>query len=157
LKLAPENTDTAGWSWRDRRIVRGKLGDLPTMKVEPKGLQTYARRADARAREGRAPSAPDIQVSVEYMEDPPTAVRNHSTLRPAPRNMEGASPDAVPVISVSREDLTWFELDSDAHALLAMIDGRTTVEEIIAAVAMEPDRTVQLLRDLEVQRVIAIA
>ena len=135
----------------------GKLGDLPTMKVEPTGLQTYARKADARVRVGRAPSAPDIQVCVEYMEDPPTAVRNHSTLRPVPSSIEGASPDSVPVIAVSREDLTWFELEEDAHAVLAMIDGHTTVEEIIGGVAMEPERTVQLLRELEVQRVIAIA
>ena len=41
--------------------------------------------------------------------------------------MEGTSPEAVPVIAVSREDLSWFELDSDAHAVLAMVDGRTTV------------------------------
>ncbi len=135
----------------------GKLGDLPTMKVEPTGFKTYARRADAAVKAGRCPSSPDIEVSVVYMEDPPTAVRNHSTLRPVPRNLEGAAPDAVPVIAVSREDLTWFELEADANALLAMIDGKTTVAEIIASVAMEPERTVQLIRDLEVQRVIALA
>ena len=42
-------------------------------------------------------------------------------------------------------------------ALLAMIDGRTTVEEIVAGVAGTPERTVQLLKDLEEQRVIALA
>jgi hypothetical protein len=137
--------------------VRGKLGDLPTMKVEPSRLQDYARRADAHARAGRPPSAPDIYVSVEYLEDPPTAVRNHSTLRPVPRSIEGASPEAVPVIAVSKDDLAWFEIEADARAILAMVDGRTTLGEIVAAVAMPPDRTVQLLRELEVQRVIAIA
>jgi hypothetical protein len=127
------------------------------MKVEPARLQDYARRADAHAREGRPPSAPDIKVSVEYLEDPPTAVRNHSTLRPVPRSMEGTNPEAVPVIAVSREDLTWFELDEDAHAVLAMIDGHTSVAEIVAAVAMAPERAVQVVQDLEVQRVIALA
>jgi hypothetical protein len=135
----------------------GKLGDLPTMKVEPAALESYARKADAAARSGREPSAPDIRVSVEYLEDPPTAVRTHSTLRPVPRSSEGVSPEAVPVIAVSREDLSWFELDSEAMALLAMVDGRTTVEEIVAGVAMTPERTVQLLEDLEEQRVIALA
>jgi hypothetical protein len=138
-------------------LARGKLGELPTMKVEPARLENYARRADALAREGRAASAPDIQVSVEYLDDPPTVVRNHSTLRPVPRSSEGASPEAVPVIAVSKDDLSWFELDSDAMALLAMIDGRTTVEEIVAGVAMTPERTVELLRYLEEQRVIALA
>ena len=136
----------------------GKLGDLPTMKVEPKTLENYARRADSSVRAGRRPpSAPDIQVSVAYLDDPPTAVRNHSTLRPVPRSMEGSSPEAVPVIAVSREDLTWFEIDADAMAVLAMIDGLTTVAEIIAGVASTPERTVELLKSLEEQRVIAFA
>ena len=137
--------------------MRGKLGDLPTMKVEPTRLESYARKADADIRVGRQPSTPDIQVSVAYLEDPPTAVRNHSTLRPVPRSSEGVSPEAVPVIAVSKEDLSWFELDCDAMAVLAMIDGHTTVEEIVGAVATTPDRTVQLLRYLEEQRVIALA
>ncbi len=137
--------------------MRGRLGDLATMKVEPKALQAYARKADSQALAGRIPSAPDIQISVEYLEDPPTAVRNHSTLRPVPRTNEGVCPEAVPVIAVSREDLSWFELDAEAMALLAMVDGRTTVEEIVAAVATMPERTLELLRSLEEQRVIALA
>jgi hypothetical protein len=138
-------------------MLRGKLGDMPTMKVEPTMLEKYARKADAQARAGRVPSTPDIQVSVAYLEDPPTAVRNHSTLRPVPRTSEGVSPEAVPVIAVSKEDLTWFELDSDAMAVLAMIDGRTTIDEIVGGVAMTPERTVALLKDLEEQRVFALA
>jgi hypothetical protein len=127
------------------------------MKVEPTMLRNYARKADAQAKAGRAPSAPDIQISVAYLDDPPTAVRNHSTLRPVPRSMEGASPEAVPVIAVSKDDLSWFEIESEAMAVLAMIDGRTTVAEIIAGVASTPDRTVELLKTLEEQRVIALA
>ena len=127
------------------------------MRVEPASLQSYARRADERVVAGRSPSAPDIQVSVEYLEDPPTAVRNHSTLRPVPRNIEGTSPEAVPVIAVTKEDLSWFELDEDAHAVLAMIDGKTSIEDIVAAVAMTPERAVQVVKELEVQRVIALA
>lgn len=137
--------------------MSGKLGDLPTMKVEPTTLQDYARKADAQARAGRAPSAPDIQVSVAYLDDPPTAVRNQSTLRPVPRSIEGSSPEAVPVIAVSKEDLSWFEIEAEARAVLAMIDGRTTVAEIIAGVASTPQRTLELLKGLEEQRVIALA
>jgi hypothetical protein len=137
--------------------VSGKLGDLPTMKVEPNQLQEYARRADREAQEGRVPSSPDIQVALEYLEDPPTAVRNQSSVRPAARRIEGAALEAVPVIAVSREDLAWFELEADAHAILAVIDGHTNVEEILTMVALEPERTLQLLHDLEVQCVIATA
>ena len=138
----------------------GKLGDLPTMKVEPGQLQDYARRADQEALAGKVPSAPEIKVAVEYLEDPPTAVRNQSKVRPVASSIEsasGANPEAVPVIAVSREDLAWFELESDAHAVLAVVDGKTTVEEIVGLVALSPERTLQLLRELEVQCVIALA
>jgi hypothetical protein len=137
--------------------VGGKLGDLPTMKVEPGQLQDYARRADREALAGKVPSAPEIKVAVEYLEDPPTAVRNQSKVRPVASSIEGATPEAVPVIAVSRDDLAWFELESDAHAVLAVIDGKTTIEEIVGMVALDPERTLQLLRELEVQCVIALA
>ena len=134
-----------------------KFAELPTMRVEPAKLAVYARKADAQVREGRAPSAPDIEVSVEYLDDPPTAVRNQSTVRPVARSIEGAALEAVPVIAVSKEDLAWFELDLDAHAVLAVLDGMTNIEEVVAMVAFPPERTMQILRELEAQRVIALA
>lgn len=134
-----------------------KFAELPTMRVEPAKLAVYARKADAQVRQGRAPSAPDIEVSVGYLDDPPTAVRNQSTVRPAPRSIEGASLEAVPVIAVTKEDLAWFELDLDAHAVLAVCDGMTSIEEVVAMVAFPPERTLQILRELEKQRVIALA
>jgi hypothetical protein len=135
--------------------LAGKLGDLPTMKVEADRFAAFAKRADGRAREGRAASAPDIQVSLEYLEEVPTAVRR-SAMLPVARTLEGASLEAVPVIAVAKEDLAWFEFESDTHALLALIDGRTSVREILMTVAVDPERAMELLRDLELQRVIAL-
>ena len=134
-----------------------KFAELPTMRVEPAKLAVYARKADKQVREGRAPSAPDIEISVQYLDDPPTAVRNQSTVRPAPRSIDGATLEAVPVIAVTKEDLAWFELDPDAYAVLAVIDGMTSIEEVVAMVAFHPERTLQILRELEAQRVIALA
>lgn len=134
-----------------------KFAELPTMRVEPAKLAVYARKADKQVRDGRAPSAPDIEVSVQYLDDPPTAVRNQSTVRPAPRSIEGAALEAVPVIAVNKDDLAWFELDVDAHAVLAVIDGMTSIEEVLAMVAFSPERTLEILRELEKQRVIALA
>jgi hypothetical protein len=131
-----------------------KLGDLPTMKVEPDRFAAYARRADTHAREGRPASAPDIQVSLEYLEEVPTAVRRSSVL-PVARTLEDADLGAVPVIAVSKEDLAWFDFEADTYGLLTMVDGHTTVREILGSIAIEPERAMQLLRDLEVQRVIA--
>jgi hypothetical protein len=130
------------------------------MKVEPDRFAAYARRADTHVREGRAASAPDIQVSIEYLDDPPTAVRRSAVL-PIARSLEGAtlggaSLDVVPVIAVAKHDLAWFELEAEANAILAMIDGHTTVAEILASIAVAPERALELMRELEVQRVIAL-
>ncbi len=133
----------------------GKLGDLPTLKVEPDRFAAYARKVDTQAACGRAPSAPDIEVCVEYLDEVPTAVRRSGML-PVARSIEASGLEAVPVIAVSREDLAWFELEAEANALLAMIDGCTTVGEILASVAVPPERALELLRDLESQRVIAL-
>jgi hypothetical protein len=133
-----------------------KLGDLPTMKLEPDSVAAYARRADEHVRQGHLESTPDIQVTVEFMDEVPTAVRG-SDMLPVARNVEGAGLEAVPIIAVSKEDLAWFEFEADSNVLLAMIDGKTTVRDILASVAVEPTRALALLRDLELQRVIALA
>jgi hypothetical protein len=138
---------------RELELAR-KLGDLPTLKVEPDRFAAYARRADSRVREGRDASAPDITVSVEFLEEVPTAARR-SDLLPVARTLEGASLEAVPVIAVSREDLAWFAFEADTNAILAMVDGRTTVRDILGCIAVAPARALELLRDLELQRVIA--
>ena len=133
-----------------------KLGDKPTMKVDPSRFAHFAKRADASARSGRPASAPDIDVCVEYLDEVPTAVRRSDVL-PVASSIEGASLEAVPVITVAKDDLAWFEFDADANALLALIDGRTTVAELLELVAIPAERAVELLRDLELQRVIALA
>jgi hypothetical protein len=127
---------------------------MPTMKVEPDRFAAYAKRADSHVREGRQASAPDIQVSLEYLEEVPTAVRRSSVL-PVARTLEDADLGAVPVIAVSKEDLAWFDFDGDTYGLLTMVDGHTSVREILGAIAIEPGRAMQLLKDLELQRVIA--
>jgi hypothetical protein len=130
------------------------------MRVEPDRFAEYARRADGQVKAGRDASSPDIQVSVEYLDDPPTAVRRSAVL-PAARSLEGAtlggaSLDAVPVIAVSKEDLAWFSLEAEQNAILAMIDGHTTVREILLSIALSPEHALELMRELEVQRVIAL-
>jgi hypothetical protein len=87
----------------------------------------------------------------------PTAVRRSDVL-PIARTVEGPSLEAVPVVAVTRDDLAWFEFEAETNALLAMIDGHTTVGELLASVAVPPDRAMTLLRDLELQlqRVIAL-
>jgi hypothetical protein len=131
-----------------------KLGDMPTMKVAPDRFAAYARRADTHAREGHPASSPDIQVSLEYLDEVPTAVRR-SAMLPVARSLEDADLGAIPVIAVTKEDLAWFEFEPDTYGILALVDGHATVEEILGSIAVEPDRAMRLLRDLELQRVIA--
>jgi hypothetical protein len=98
---------------------------------------------------------PDIEVSVEYLEEVPTALRR-SDVMPIVRSVDGPSLEAVPVILAAKEDLAWFEFEADDHAVLAMVDGESTVVEIVRSVAMPPARALELLRDLERKRVIAL-
>ena len=126
------------------------------MKVDPARLAQFAKRADAHVREGRIASAPDIEVRVEFLDELPTAVRRSDVL-PIARTVDGPSLEAVPIIAVTRDDLAWFEFEAETNALLAMIDGHTTVGELLASVAVPPDRALTLLKDLELQRVIALA
>ncbi|MGD0527928.1 MAG: hypothetical protein ABSE49_22535 [Polyangiaceae bacterium] len=131
-----------------------KLGDFPTMKVEPDRFAAFARRADSHARGSDASSAPDIQVSLEYLEDVPTAVRR-SAMLPVARTLEDADLGAIPVIAVTKEDLAWFEFEPDTYGILALVDGHATVADILRSIAVDPERAMNLLRDLELQRVIA--
>ncbi len=115
----------------------------------------FAKHADARVREGLRVSEPEIEVSVEYLDEVPTALRR-SDVMPILRTLDGPDLGAIPIIAVTKDDLAWFEFDPDSHALLAMIDGESTVREILTSVAVAPDRALSLLRDLELQRVIAL-
>jgi hypothetical protein len=154
-------------------MSRGKLGDTPTIKLHPVRFAQYAKKADAKARQGREPSAPEIEVRVVEADDEITADdasspwhlddeadtgRVQSDVVPASRSSpDEVALDAVPIIAVSREDLAWFELEADAHALIALIDGHTTVDEILASVAIQRAKALALLKELEVQRVIALS
>jgi hypothetical protein len=138
--------------------VRGKLGDLPTLKVEPAALQNYARKIDAevQAIEGTdSPNAAEIDVVIDFTEEAGTGSRKHSTVRPVP-SLEGMRMQAVPLIAVSKEDLSWFEIEPEAMAVLAKVDGHHSVAEIIGKVGSTPERTVELLKSLEEQRVIIL-
>ena len=136
--------------------VSKRLGEqLPTMRLNQTQVAQFARHADARAREGRRITDPDIEVSVAYLDEVPTALRR-SDVMPILRSAGGPSLQAVPVILVTRDDLAWFEFDADAHAVLAMVDGESTVADIVTSVAIPSERTLALLRDLELQRVIGL-
>jgi hypothetical protein len=49
---------------------------------------------------------------------------------------------------VSRDDLSWFGIDPAAEGVLAVIDGATTVEDIVDAVAIPREHTLLILREL---------
>jgi hypothetical protein len=125
------------------------------MRLNQMQVAEFAKHADARVREGLRVSEPEIEVSVEYLDEVPTALRR-SDVMPILRTLDGPDLGAIPIIAVTKDDLAWFEFDPDSHALLAMIDGESTVREILTSVAVAPDRALSLLRDLELQRVIAL-
>lgn len=51
--------------------------------------------------------------------------------RPTSKTVDAYVPlDAVPVLAVARNDVNWFELSSDATALVLRIDGSSTLMEL---------------------------
>ncbi len=102
-----------------------KLGELPTMKFNQEQVAEFAKHADARAREGLRVSEPEIEVSVEYLDEVPTALRR-SDVMPIVRSVDGPSLEAVPVIVVAKDDLAWFEFEADGTHHPACHDRRRT-------------------------------
>jgi hypothetical protein len=161
----------------------GRLGDRPTIKVHPVRFAEYAKRQDARFADTGDSSAPEIEVHVVEIVDDETldlhespgsetrlasrpdndpiaaAVDLHESSRSETRLASRPDSDpiaaAVPVIAVAKEDLDWFDLDAEAHAILALVDGESTVEEIIASVALARFEVLDVIRQLESQNILA--
>jgi hypothetical protein len=142
----------------------GRLGDNPTIKLHPVRVAEYARREDARVARMHEESAPEIEVRVEYLEDVSldSLDEGDTPSSPGSETRIASHPDddpmlsTVPVIAVAKEDLAWYELDADAHAILALVDGDSTVEQILASVALARFDALDVIRELEAQQVIAL-
>ena len=153
--------------------ARSRL-EIPTVKFEREELLRAAREADERARAAEAAALPstmrpgptdvEIQVDVEVAEDhldvdallreaeggaPPIVRANdQSDVRPTWRSQEGPALTSVPCVVVSKEDLSWFELEETSDVVLAMIDGESSVEAILERLAMPREQALTLLREL---------
>jgi hypothetical protein len=55
---------------------------------------------------------------------------------------------AVPVLTVSREDLEWFDLGPLAHRLLAGVDGRDAIAAICERAAVPIGEAISVFEDL---------
>jgi hypothetical protein len=169
--------------------VRNKLGDFPTMKLREEELARYAREADERVVlaetaeratvRPRAPTFPEIEVSVEVAElslegllaaeqdrtgggpsedsvgsDHPSDVRLACHVDET-ASAEGPPLASVPCVVASKEDLSWFELEETSNAVLAMIDGESTVEMIVSTLSIPRVNALAILRELGAHGVIA--
>ncbi len=147
---------------------------VPTLKLREEDLLRAAREADAQAVAAEAallPSTkrpasiyPEIDVSVEPL-DPsldvegllggiedeapsPDPANLHSDIRPTWRSEEGPALASVPCVVVSKEDLSWFELEAMSDVVLAMVDGEATVASIIERLTIPRDHALAILREL---------
>jgi hypothetical protein len=138
-------------------MMRRRAGEaLPTMRLDKSQVAEFAKQADARVKGAQRTTDPEIEVSVEYLDDARTAPRRQSGVMPAVGSKRGLRLGAVPIIVASKEDLAWFEFDDDAHAVLSRVDGKNTVADIVTSAVALPARTLEVLQDLELQRVIAM-
>jgi hypothetical protein len=160
--------------------VRERLGDYPTVKLSVEDVARYAKEADARAVEAEAlgrrstrrpepQGDPDIEVTVELAEAGELSLEgirdrssanearkagDRSDIHFAPREGDGPPLGGVPCVVAAKEDLSWFQLDETAHVVLAMIDGESTVEDIVATLSLPRMSTLAILRDLGTHGVI---
>ncbi len=152
---------TRGWCSKRMR-VRDRPGDYPTVKLSVDELARYAREADARVVEAEslarrstlrpeAADGPEIEVTVDLAEG---GDLDQSEVRLAPREDEGPPLLSVPRVLAAEEDLSWFQLDETAHVVLAMIDGTSTVEDIVSTLSLPRASTLAILRDLGTHGVI---
>jgi hypothetical protein len=130
--------------------------------------ESLARRSTLRP---EAPGDPEIEVTVELAEagdleeqggrgdtthsgiadrrslEESAKTDDQSDVRFAPRS-EGPPPMSVPCVVAAKEDLSWFQLDETSHVVLAMIDGESTVEDIVSTLSLPRASTLAILREL---------
>ncbi len=150
-----------------------RVGDFPTQKLDAAELARYARDADARVRLGIPPeaagepghrpgSAPEIDVSIE-VEEPVSEEAlgregEHSTseVRLARPGKAFPAREAVPVVVVSKDDLSWFGIDEQAQSILDRIDGRATVGDILETLTFPAADALVVLQELVEHKVIEL-
>jgi hypothetical protein len=155
-----------------------KIGDLPTVELVREELLRYAREADKsvvqaesaaeRATSRPGPAEPDLDVSVEVEETlvdfddlpaddaPPAAGQTGDRATLVLDSEEWPPPMSVPCVIACREDLAWFGLEETSNVVLAMIDGETTVEAILQAVALPRPAALAILGELLTHGVIEL-
>jgi len=163
----------------------GRLGDMPTRRIDAGELAKFARTSDDRERAKPEPravrhsSAPEIEiVDGELTEaalgiDPELLLEDEAPearvapTAPSPRGGAGSGTrpavhaavgdwfERVPVVIASREKLSRFELGESAR-LLMQIDGQATVLEVILRAGFGRDHGAALLRYLETRDLILI-
>jgi hypothetical protein len=145
-----------------------RLGDLPTRRLDRAELERFARDADERARQGvpadlesttrLVTAEPALELDIDFEDAAPgtTAVddTSPSEVRVVASESDAPALDSVPIVLVSREDLSWYALDDEAEVVLAKIDGKSTVEAILGTVPISVDDTLAILHELEEHHVI---
>jgi hypothetical protein len=152
--------------------MASRLGDFPTRKLDRAELARFARDADERARQGVPPdlesttrlvsAEPALELDIDFDDPPPpvpiatplTDATTPSEVRVVASEADVPALDSVPFVVVSREDLSWYTLDDEAQAVLAKIDGESTVEAILETVPIPVDDVLVILHELEEHHVI---
>jgi hypothetical protein len=162
--------------------MSNKLGGLPTIELGREALAKYARQADADAvqaesagkRVTRRPEPdPELEINIDF-DDLAVAHADDALAADEPSLPDDGAPGGsgshvraetagapielahVPCIIVCKEDLQWFEVEEAARAVLARIDGESTVEAIVTELPLARETSLAVLRELLVHGVIEL-
>jgi hypothetical protein len=130
-------------------MARKRL-DAETQRIDAAELARAAKLMDAHVRDQPTPAPTTIHPLVRNTPQP------NSEVRIATGREDDPWLDRVPVVVATEDDLAWFGTDLTVQAILALIDGTSTVRAIVARAPMANYQTVGVLRDLESHRVVVI-
>jgi len=114
--------------------------------------EQFARESDSRiAIEAEPPS--DRPTAPPPPGLPPYAADLSAPKHPAPGSV---GPDAVPSLTVARDDLDWFELPRLARELLVHVDGRSTLAILCERCGFALDAVTATCQELDRQGIVTL-
>ncbi len=129
-------------------------------KVQPVGEKTVRPPFDpeefARDSESRLRIADVVPVDVTFDDsEPPPSSQSATRLTAAGASRGSAPPpDAVPYRVMAPEDVEWFELDSDASALLDRVNGVKTIARIADTIGVASPLACAIFMRLARERIV---
>jgi hypothetical protein len=142
---------------RSRRIGRGRTGDTPTpVRRVDVDDDTPTPRPSFDPAEFARQSEQRFRAEEERSSKPTIPLMPAAPLALSALEGEALDPATVPALVVAQEDLEWFDLSSDARALLAHVDGVAPLAALCERANLTTESASELLLELTKQGLVSL-